>query len=410
MKLLILTIATTLITSFSFTQENIKVMFYNMLKFPTTLLDRGDTLKLIIQHVQPDIFVIEELQTLQGANYIFGKALNVDGITKYKKGIYENANGYDTDNMIFYNSEKVELLEQHNINTNLRALSEYILYYKDPNLAQTHDTTKLYVYACHLKAAQGATEEQMRLSEAQSLKNYLTNHGRNRNIIVGGDFNLYSSSEDAYVELINGGTTHLNDPINQSGNWHNNYSFSAIHTQSTRASGQASPAGGSTGGLDDRFDLILVSNDIMNGSQGVHYVLNSYKAIGQDGAHFNDGVNQGYNSSVPPRIADALYYVSDHLPITLELEVGGPLSVQAKENMLESFKFNSVDCLLSITLNQLYSKVKVRIFNTAGQNVIEKQFSGIQTINEYFPELNSGMYIVQIVADGQPVSGKVLVY
>ena len=47
------------------------------------------------------------------------------------------------------------------------------------------------------------------------------------------------------------------------------------------------------GGMDDRFDFIFVSEDLISGEDGVLYLENSYLAEGQDGNHFNQSVNDG---------------------------------------------------------------------------------------------------------------------
>ena len=59
--------------------------------------------------------------------------------------------------------------------------------------------------------------------------------------------------------------------------------------------------------MDDRFDFIFISEDLISGEDGVLYLENSYLAEGQDGNHFNQSVNDGLNSSVSQEIADALY-------------------------------------------------------------------------------------------------------
>jgi len=109
-------------------QENLKVMYYNLLKFPD-VADRADTLKNIIQHTQPDIFVVNELKSTYGANLIMTHAMNVDGVSHYAQAVFQDANGSDTDNHLYYNSNKIGFVEQNNINANTRAISEYILYY-----------------------------------------------------------------------------------------------------------------------------------------------------------------------------------------------------------------------------------------------------------------------------------------
>lgn len=409
-----------LLTSISFSQENLKVMYYNLLKFPD-VADRADTLKNIIQHTQPDIFVVNELKNIYGANLIMTHAMNVDGVSHYSQAVFQDANGSDTDNHLYYNSTKVGFIEQNNINANTRAISEYVLYYKDPNLAQTNDTTFLYVYGCHLKAGNASdistgggntlTNGERRGAAVLAFKNYLTNHSRTKNIIVGGDMNTYSSSEVAYSNFISAGTMNLVDPIGQTGNWNNSYSFRNIHTQSTRGSSVTNPyGGGSTGGMDDRFDMIFVSNDIMNGSQGAEYVNNSYKAVGQDGNHYNNSINSGTNTAVPQDVAKSLFYMSDHLPVMLEVQVGGPVSIQQQEDLITTLSFNSETRVLSVDFEKEHQLIDLQVVSLSGQQIVRKQFYNTSTLSDYFSELGTGMYIINLIADGKPVSAKVLVY
>ena len=77
--------------------------------------------------------------------------------------------------------------------------------------------------------------------------------------------------------------------------------------------------GGSSGGKDDRFDIIFVSEDILNNDNGVSYINGTYEALGQDGAHYNQSINVGSNSAAPDSVVDALYYGSDHLPVMMDV-------------------------------------------------------------------------------------------
>ena len=117
-------------------------------------------------------------------------------------------------------------------------------------------------------------------------------------MIVGGDFNFYYHTEPACQEILYGQGLDLIDPINQLGNWHNNSFYNNIHTQSTRSS-TGGYAGGAYGGMDDRFDIIFISNDVANGSSGIEYLANTYTADGQDGSYFNQSINSANNSQVP---------------------------------------------------------------------------------------------------------------
>ena len=108
----------------------------------------------------------------------------------------------------------------------------------------------------------------------------------------------------------------LFDPINRIGHWHNNSSFADVHTQSPRTS---SFGGGANGGMDDRFDWLLVSAQFLDESSVLKYIENSYVTYGNDGNHFNDAINSGSNAAVSNDIADALHDASDHLPVYMDL-------------------------------------------------------------------------------------------
>ena len=92
-----------------------------------------------------------------------------------------------------------------------------------------------------------------------------------------------------------------------------------MHTQSTRNTGSNSCFSG--GGLDDRFDLIMMSGQVVEDTGAVSYIEDSYKALGNDGMHFNQDINAGTNSSVPSAVLSALYEMSDHLPVLADLKV-----------------------------------------------------------------------------------------
>ena len=119
-------------------------------------------------------------------------------------------------------------------------------------------------------------------------------------------------------EILYGQGLQLKDPINRMGNWHTNVGYKNYHTQSTRA-GTVGYAGGAHGGMDDA-DFIFVSEDILSGNDGVMYVENTYYvAEGQDGNHYNQSINNGTNTAVSADIANALYYMSDHLPVSMTI-------------------------------------------------------------------------------------------
>ena len=49
-----------------YAQDTLKVTYYNLLDFPQLQQDRIDTLKKILDFIQPDIFVVNELTSFNG--------------------------------------------------------------------------------------------------------------------------------------------------------------------------------------------------------------------------------------------------------------------------------------------------------------------------------------------------------
>jgi hypothetical protein len=395
-KLLILSVVAFPI--FCSSQDQIKVMYYNLLNFPDNP-QRVDTLKTILHYDLPDVFVVNELKTNTGANSILNNALNQNGVNYYQKAAF--IDGPDTDNGLFYNSNKLTLLSQQQIPTVLRDISEYVLYYNDPNLSSTSDTIYFYFYSVHLKASQG--EETQRNIEVTSLKNYLNAKGYVENVFIGGDFNFYTSSEPAVNTIRNNFNIDMQDPVNAYGTWHINSNFKNYHTQSTRTTDLGD---GSWGGLDDRFDFIFTSADVMLGSKGVSYVTNSYHAMGQDGLRFNGSINNPTNTIIPQNIATALMYMSDHLPVKLTLDVDYTF------NKIDDYHLTYLDLYFNsitntIVLNKELESYHFKLYNLAGQKIYESQFNQTKNI-ELNKQLNNGLYLWQIETNGAIKTGKVL--
>lgn len=333
MKYILFAVLVALGVSASAQTVPIRVVSYNLLNFPNgrndcgggniNLPNRADTLRKIMQYLKPDIFVGCEIQTEAGCDSVLNRALNVFGTTSYQRAQFQsNSMGGDLQNMLFYNSAKLTLKEQRIVATAPRDINHYILYVKDNTLPQHHDTCFIEVFMCHLKAGSASSDLSDRAAQTALLRNVLNNRPQGRHLFVCGDLNTYRSSEVGYQNLVSGGTNFMRDPINLPGNWTSNSSFAAIHTQSPRVSGSTDC--GVTGGLDDRFDHILVSQNVMTGTNLMQYTASSYKAIGNDGNHYNQSILSGGNSQYPDSVVRALYYAADHLPVKLDALVTIP--------------------------------------------------------------------------------------
>ena len=82
--------------------------------------------------------------------------------------------------------------------------------------------------------------------------------------------------------------------------------------------------------MDDRFDFILLSQAFFDSTDFL-YVDKTYKAFGNDGLHFNYDINYADNNAVGLRVATALYYASDHLPVCLDVEMDSTVIVPSRQ-------------------------------------------------------------------------------
>ena len=386
-------------------QDSVKITYYNLLDFPAAQQDRIDTLKKVLDYVNPDIFVVNELTSFNGAALIKNNALNTNGVNRFSSAVFYD--GPDTDNMLFYDHDKFTLYSQQQIVTTLRDISEYVLYYNEADLATTNDTIFLYLYSLHLKAGSETSNVNWRDQDAVILKNFLVNNNRNSRLIVGGDFNFYNHTESGCQEILYGQGLQLKDPINRMGNWHTNVGYKNYHTQSTRA-GTVGYAGGAHGGMDDRFDFIFVSEDILSGNDGVMYVENTYVAEGQDGNHYNQSINNGTNTAVSADIANALYYMSDHLPVSMTIMLGGTVGY----NVLNTDNIKIIYQVQNkvLELKNLSTHGLISVFDMSGSCLKQIKIKGQNSSTLDLSNLDSGMYIAHLVLENNSISYKFVIH
>jgi hypothetical protein len=228
------------------------------------------------------------------------------------------------------------------------------------------------------------------------------------NYIFMGDFNTQSSNESCFQQLIASANpnTLFFDPVNQPGDWNNNANnFAGYLTQSTRTSDPGDC--GATGGMDDRFDHILCTRYLMDGLDSLEYIPGSYDIIGQDGQHVNKSiVANPTNSFVPAYILNALYRMSEHLPVMLQLAVGAR---QTTGILSESSAAEDSWTYSKLVTNELHIRYtgneqvhgSVRIYNTAGQ-LLHQENINTASGNLKIDLLPAGMYVIQISTDDKP--------
>lgn len=401
-----------------YSQDTIRVMHYNLLCYGQTCSYSNCTssnndetakngyLKTIIKYAKPDIFTVNEIaKNAAKHQLLMNNCLNVDGVTYYQKCNYSNQSNSDLTNELYYNSDKLGFCSQYNIGTSVRDINIYKLYFKAGNLSTTHDTAFFTCIVTHLKAGNTSSDSIERATITNTIMNYLNSIGVKDNYMAMGDFNVYSGNEKCFQNLVNYTNPDIRffDPVNKIGNWHDDSYYADYHTQSTHTS---STGCFSTGGIDDRFDFILISDYIKNGTQHFQYIPSTYKAIGQDGNHLNDAVNYGTNNSAPDSVIDALYGMSDHLPVILDLRVNqtagiNNLQIPAFTNV---YFANPVNDNMDVTV-EVPAKTKLifNVINLLGQILYSKEIETTGTIaycSISTESLYKGIYFLKVSDSG----------
>lgn len=288
----------------------------------------------------PDVFVLQEFLS-QGAVDQFVAALNS---APGSPGDWAGAafvNGPDTDSAFAYRTGTVQLVDAVVVATGGVSpnFPRNIMRYDIRPVGYGGAEATIAMYSVHMKSGSGSSDQQRRLLEAQTIRADAEQLPDGWSFLVGGDFNIQSSSQAAYQELIGwqfDNTGRFFDPISTPGSWNNNGSFRFVHTQD--------PIG--AGGMDDRHDQILLSRSIIDRG-GLEYVgvLNeitglpvpyststwndpnhSYRSWGNDGSTFNIAMRIADNQMVGPTIAQGLVTMcagAGHLPVFLDIRVPG---------------------------------------------------------------------------------------
>lgn len=386
----------------------VKVMSWNILNWPelsTIVADttsRGPSYRTVVNYANPDILVTMENAAGYSTTWFLNQVMNAN-VFEYSAGTF--INGYDTDNGIFYRDSLFTFVSNQPIQTSLRDISHFTLVFKP-----TGDT--LHIFAVHLKAAQGY--EAQRASEVANLRAVTNAFPPGTNFLVAGDFNFYGDNEQAYAALLQdnpGDDGNFNDLWNLTGVW-NDPSYSFYHTQSTRLN---STSGGSGGGMDDRFDMILYSNAIAQPT-GIYFLPGSYTNIGNDGNHYNESVNYGFNSAVPSSVANALYNASDHLPVSMILSIGPTSDISELSQKINGVNIYPMplndDSKLYFTLKEP-GKVHFSLTDISGRILLEKEDYFIETGNYSYPinfnqVVSGGFFLLSIRHDNVLINKRLI--
>lgn len=370
-------------------------MCYNVLNFPNGS-NREDTLKKVLSYYTPDILMLQELKSEGGMNQIVN-VMNELSDDHFAAGTWvpqqSGSTSWKLQQNIIYNAAMFGIAEERYLLTSHRDINYFKLFIRDEDLPTTNDTTFLHVYVAHLKSSQGSSNEATRYEMAQVMRADVNTLPPDSYVLVGGDFNVYTSSEDAYQHLTQSGLNNtLIDPIGMPGNWHSSsYPNKEILTQSTRLN---SLSDGSGGGIDDRFDFVLHSTELHEGNGELSYAAGTYKALGNNGTCYNtDLFNCSTVNNVPDSILWALYYCSDHLPVVLSLTSDIVLSVD--ENQISQFSVYPNPAKNELTIDVKSNEViQAQIIDLTGKIQAQELISGPTRVD--VSHLKAGVYFVRV--------------
>ena len=406
--------------------DTLKVMQYNLLNYgnntsycTTTnnnINDKDGYIRTILTAYYPDILTVCEMgrNTSLPTSFI-NNNLNINGIDYWMTSAGSNSSNSSLTNCIFYNSTKLTCVSHYMAQTYIRDVDVYNFKFKNDN----SNKIILTCVIAHLKAGTGSDNETKRKTMAENIMRYIDLNYRECNVLIMGDFNLYTSQEPAYQTLTNQ-TVYPNcyfiDPLYPYGvgTWNNNGQYANYHTQSTHQYDDSDCH--SSGGMDDRFDFILMSENIYGGRDGIRYIGGSYNALGQDGQRFNRSINNPTNTVVSQAVANALFNNSDHIPVTMELVVNYNVDVDENNENILCFDIfpNPASENVNIRFYQdKIGKANILLFNTLGQLV----YSDAVFVNDCLSEhvipvdnLPKGLYFLKITnADGLTDTSKIII-
>lgn len=288
----------------------------------------------------PDVIIGQEFLSPSAVSS-FQSALNTAPGSPGDWAAATFVDGPDTDSAFFYRTSRVSLVSSLVVAIGSSSTSNqprHTMRYDFRPVGYAANEATIGAYSVHLKSGDGSTDQARRLIEAQRIRDnaeglFTGGSGLPAGyaFLVAGDFNIQSSSQAAYQELVGSQSNNAGrffDPISTPGSWNNNGAYRIVHTQD--------PVG--AGGMDDRHDQILVSGSLIDG-QGLAYVgsyptpystttwndpNHSYRAWGNDGSSYNFAMAIAGNTMVGPAIAQALVNCANgagHLPVVLNLRV-----------------------------------------------------------------------------------------
>ena len=347
------------LTWVSSAQDTLKIMEYNVLHYGDGCQGSNSylhsKLKTIVSYTNPDLLGLVKVHNIKltvsdnpgsspcpvgFADSIQTFALNAAYPNKYAHCTLtdnsENTANFDNDMVIlYYNQSKLGFLSVQTLVKDTEDFNLYKLYYKDPYLSTTFDTTYLYVVLAHTASdgAGGNTSAGRDHQDSAVVAKLKTIFYHTPNLIVMGDLNTHTSTEAGYELLTSTSDTSFifNDPpfaldkkLSYPGNWETNASYTQYLNTTTRQSATFPNSCGTSNGLKDWYQHLLFSNWIAKNYDYIKYVPNSYTTLGNDGYRLGISINDSSsnrNTSATSAVINSEFYLSDKYPVMAKIAI-----------------------------------------------------------------------------------------
>ncbi|HYF15735.1 MAG TPA: PKD domain-containing protein [Phycisphaerales bacterium] len=317
-------------------------------------------LALAGQRMAPDVLLIQEVSSSAALNTLVSVVNSAPG----SPGDWAAApfiNGNDSEGVLLYRTGKFTLVGNTTwtisvgVSASTTEPPRNTYRYDLRPVGYTSAGATLACYNSHMKAQDaGSDDNAMRLTECRRIRDNAQGLDTNPDngvfdglpagysFILAGDFNIQSSGSAEYQELVASQANNAGrffDPINSPGSWNNNSAFTFLHTQDPATSA-------ANGGMDDRFDQILVSQSLRD-SAGWHYIgshtldysdttwndpNHSHRAWGNDGGSGGGMLRVAGNTMVGPVIAQDIIDCasgSGHIPVFADFRVPAKAGVSS---------------------------------------------------------------------------------
>ncbi len=420
--------------------DTIKVMVYNVLNWGNLcqgpMAPSYPQLKEIVQFANADIIGLDKMECVKTSpsdvngiqspyfpDTILSECLNAAYPARYTWCPFTDASrcAGATSQLLFYDQSKLGYVSTTVMYYGDEDFDLFKLYYKKFMFASP-DTTFLYVILCHTFSSSSSSV--VRDGQDSTVMNKVrTMFGHTPNLIYMGDFNTRESDEPGYKYITQTTDTNyvLNDPPFHPDNkiaypaiWHSGNTYQAYFTTTTRISTLPNSCG-TTGGGKDWYDHILISPWLVNGTNNLTYVKNSYTTIGNDGKRggisVNDNTTNGVNTSAPANVLNDLFTFSDKYPVMITLVANPILAVENIMSEPGSIKVNNpVGNNLIIHFASFLNRknVTMELYDVCGRKLSESTINVDNTTISTNISLTPGIYFVHFTTGGYSTTVKIV--